>query len=70
MTNNVVDLKAWREKKKKTVPAQAYRDSLNNDKVMQRYNIKQPTIEERTQRIAESIARINGLMKELEDKNK
>lgn len=71
MTNNVVDLKAWREKKKtKTVSKQAYLDSLDNNKVMQKYNIKQPTIEERTQRIADSIARINGLMKELEEKNK
>lgn len=66
--SNVISLTEWKEKKTKN--AQDYRDSLDNNKVMQKYNIKQPTIEERTQRIADSIARINGLMKELEDKSK
>lgn len=65
---NVISLTEWKEKKNKN--AQDYRDSLNNDKVMKKYNIKQPTIEERQQKISESIKRINNLISELEDKTK
>lgn len=69
--NNLVSIKDWQEKKKKIkVNAQEYRDSLDNDKVMKKYNIKPATTEERTQRIADSVARINILLKDLEDKNK
>lgn len=65
---DVISITEWKEKKNKN--AQDYRDSLNNDKVMKKYNIKQPTIEERQQKISESIKRINNLISELEDKTK
>lgn len=67
MTDNVVSLKEYKEKKKKT-DMRVYRDSLDNDKVMERYKINQPTIEERRQRITESIKRINSLLTDLETK--
>ena len=60
---NVVSLADYR-KKKEGVKA-VFKDSLDNDRVMQRYNINQPTIEERQERIKESIQRINKLMAEL-----
>jgi len=62
-TNNVVSLADYR-KKKEGVKA-VFKDSLDNDRVIQRYNINQPTIEERQERIKESILRINKLMAEL-----
>ena len=63
MSDNVVSLADYR-KKKEGVKA-VFKDSLDNDRVMQRYNINQPTIEERQERIKESIQRINKLMAEL-----
>lgn len=50
--------------KKDSVKA-VFKDSLNNDSIMKRYNINQPTLEERQERIKQSIQRINGLLKEL-----
>ena len=63
MSDNVVSLADYR-KKKEGVKA-VFKDSLDNDRVIQRYNINQPTIEERHERIKESIQRINKLMAEL-----
>ena len=64
-TNNVVSLADYK-KKKEGVKA-VFKDSLDNDRVLQRYKINQPTLEERQERIKESIQRINKLMTELQD---
>ena len=71
MTDNVINLSDYRKTKQQKSKLnndvkEVFTDSLDNDKVMERYKIKQPTIEERTQRIKESIERVNNLMKELE----
>lgn len=66
--NNVVSLADFKNKKQVKDDSsfkQAYRDCLDNYKVMQRYNIKEPTLEERQERIKASIARIDKLLKEL-----
>ena len=70
--SNVINMREWKLKKesKQDSVKQVFRDSLDNDAVKQRYKIKEPTIEERTTRISESIKRINKLMKELENTNK
>ena len=58
----VIDLASYRDKRDavKTV----FKDSLDNSKVMERYNIEAPTIEQRIERIRNSIDRINKLMAE------
>lgn len=63
----VVSLADYKAKKSKTSDSvkAVFKDSLNNDEVMKRYNINQPTLEERQERIKQSIQRINGLLKEL-----
>jgi hypothetical protein len=71
MTDNVINLSDYRKAKqqKNTLNKDVKRvftESIDNSKVMERYNIKQPTIEERTQRIKDSIERVNNLMRELE----
>lgn len=71
MTDNVINLSEYRKTKQQKSKLnsdvkEVFTDSLDNDKVMERYKIKQPTIEERTQRIKESIERVNNLMRELE----
>ena len=71
MTDNVINLSEYRKAKqqKNTLNKDVklvFTDSIDNDKVMERYKIKQPTIEERTQRIKDSIERVNNLMRELE----
>jgi hypothetical protein len=66
--NNVVSFEDFRNKKQTKDDSafkQAYRDCLDNYKVMQRYNIKEPTLEERQERIKASIARIDKLLREL-----
>lgn len=64
--SNVVSLADYRATRKLTDSVKAvFKDSLNNDAVMKRYNINQPTLEERQERIKQSIQRINGLLKEL-----
>lgn len=65
MSDNVISLADYK-KKKEGVKA-VFKDSLNNDRVMQRYNINQPTLEERQEKIKQSINRINKLMDELKD---
>lgn len=69
MTDNIVSIREWLAKKKKdnkNENIQVYRDSLDNYKVMENYKIK---TQERTQKIAESIKRINALMTELKKEN-
>ena len=61
--DNVISLADY--KKKKNEVKAVFKDSLDNKQVMQRYNINQPTLEERQERIKESIQRINKLMAEL-----
>ena len=73
--SNVIDMKKWKlEKKTDESVKQFFRDSLDNDNVKRNYKLnetkEQPTIEERTKRIGESIKRINALMGELDDANK
>lgn len=60
---NVISLADY--KKKKEGIKKVFKDSLDNKQVMQRYNIQQPTIEERQERIKQSIQRINKLMAEI-----
>lgn len=59
-TTNIINLADYRAKK--DAVKQAFKDSLDNDAVMQRYNIKTPTIEERVERIRQTVERINKLM--------
>lgn len=73
----VINLDERRKKKADNPVVSVMRDSLNNDAVMKRYGITakppqepQPTIEERTANIQESISRINSLMAQLEGINK
>lgn len=62
----VVSLADYKATRKLTDSVKAvFKDSLDNDAVMKRYNINQPTLEERQERIKQSIQRINGLLKEL-----
>ncbi len=61
--DNVISLADY--KKKKNEVKAVFKDSLDNKQVMQRYNINQPTLEERQERIKESIQRINKLMAEI-----
>jgi hypothetical protein len=65
MSDNVVYLADYK-KKKEGVKA-VFKDSLDNDRVMQRYKINQPTLEERQERIKQSIQRINKLMDDIKD---
>lgn len=71
MSNNVVNLAEYREKKKGKAEdglVQAMRDSLDNKKVMRRYGIKPSqdlSSEERLERIQKSIKRVNELMTQL-----
>jgi len=64
-SSNVVSLNDYRKRKTPDSLKQEFRDSLDNDRVMQRYNIQQPTLEERTERIRQSIARINAMLREV-----
>lgn len=59
-------LERIKKKKEDSEIVKAMKDSLDNKAVMQRYNIQQPTVEERTERIRQSIKRINGLINELQ----
>lgn len=68
ITTNIVDLDEYR--KKKNAIKQQFKDSLDNSKVMKSYNIQPPTIQEREERIRESVTRINNLLKELEETSK
>ena len=63
--DNVISLADY--KRKQGEVKQVFKDSLDNDSVMQRYKINQPTMEERQERIKQSIQRINKLMDDLKD---
>ena len=64
---SITNMQEWRRKKEGT--KQKYKDSLNNEKVMDKYNIERPTLDERMDKISERIKRINQLMRELEENN-
>lgn len=68
----VINLKDWRIKKQneKDKLKQDFLDSLDNDKVKEKYKLKPKTIEERKEKITASIKRINDLMRQLEENNK
>jgi hypothetical protein len=63
--DNVVSFADY--KRKKEGVKKVFKDSLDNKQVMERYQIKQPTLEERQERIRESIQRINKLMAEIKE---
>jgi hypothetical protein len=64
--DNLVSLADYKKKKQTQQEVKkVFKQSLDNDQVMKRYNINQPTIEERTERIKQSIQRINALMGQL-----
>lgn len=62
---NLQEERNKRQKKEEQALVTEMRASLNNDEVMKRYKIAQPTIEEREEKIRASIKRINKLMDEL-----
>lgn len=64
---NVVSMRDYLAKKASNSMKQVFKDSMDNDQVMQRYKIKQPTLEERTERIKQSVDRINKLLKEIKE---
>lgn len=63
----VVSMRDYLAKKASNSMKQVFKDSMDNDQVMQRYKIKQPTLEERTERIKQSVDRINKLLKEIKE---
>lgn len=66
----IIDLKKYRDnrKNKDIELVQDIKNSLDNNIVMQRYNIAPKlTEQERMDKIRESIKRVNRLMAELED---
>lgn len=71
MMAEVIDLRKWKEQKqgKRTAEdglKQAMRNSLDNEQVKRKYNLKaEPTLEQRQERIKESLKRINNLMDQL-----
>lgn len=65
--SNVISFDDYRKRQTPDSFKQEFRNSLSNDQVMQRYNIQQPTLEERAERIRQSIARINAMIKEAGD---
>jgi len=65
----VIDLSKYRQKKQ-DVNKDEFRKSVDNEEVKRRYKIKEPTLDERMNKISERIKRINSLMKELEETNK
>lgn len=68
----LINLDDYRKKPSDSKLVQKFKDSLDNDQVMKRYKINPPemSLEERTDRLAKSISRINKLMKELEETNR
>lgn len=68
----IINLREWKLKKEAQQEniKQRFVDSLDNDKVKEKYKIKTKTIEERKEKITASIKRINELMRQLEENNK
>lgn len=74
---NLEERRKKKEEKRANPVVSVMKDSLDNDAVMRRYGITakppqapQPTIQERTANIQESISRINSLMAQLEEINR
>jgi predicted flavoprotein YhiN len=68
---SVVSLADYKKKKQTEQEVkQVFKQSLDNDQVMKRYNINQPTVEERTEKIKQGIERINKLMEQIKEANK
>ena len=68
---SVVSLADYKKKKQTEQEVkQVFKQSLDNDQVMKRYNINQPTVEERTERIKQGIERINKLMEQIKETNR
>ena len=68
--DNVVSMQDYLDRKTNKARdsvKQVFKDSLDNDQVMRRYKVKQPTIEERQERIRESIQRINKLLQDIKE---
>lgn len=68
---DVINLREWQLKKetKKENTKQAFIDSLDNDKVKQKYKLMEK-VEARNKKLSESIERINKLMKQLDEATK
>lgn len=67
---DVVSLADWKARKKTSDSVKrVFRDSLDNSRVMERYNITEPTVEERMERIKNSVNRINSMLRDLKDTN-
>lgn len=68
---DIINLREWQLKKetKKQNTKQAFIDSLDNDKVKQKYKLTEK-VEARNKKISESIERINKLMKQLDEVTK
>lgn len=69
--DNLVSLADYKKKKQTEQEVkQVFKQSLDNDQVMKRYNINQPTIEERAEKIKQGIERINKLMEQIKETNR
>ena len=69
--DNLVSLADYKKKKQTEQEVkQVFKQSLDNDQVMKRYNINQPTVEERAERIKQGIERINKLMEQIKETNR
>lgn len=68
---DIINLREWQLKKetKKENTKQAFIDSLDNDKVKQKYKLMEK-VEARNKKLSESIERINKLMKQLDEATK
>lgn len=68
---DVINLREWQLKKetKKENTKPAFIDSLDNDKVKQKYKLMEK-VEARNKKLSESIERINKLMKQLDEATK
>ena len=67
---NVVSLADWKARKQTSDSVKrAFKDSLDNSRVMERYKINEPTPEERMERIKNSVNRINSMLRDLKDTN-
>ena len=69
--DNLVSLADYKKKKQTQQEVkQVFKQSLDNDQVMKRYNINQPTVEERAEKIKQGIERINKLMEQIKETNR
>lgn len=69
--SSVVSLSDYKKKKQiQQEVKQVFKQSLDNAQVLKQYKINQPTMEQRAERIKESIERINKLMEQIKEANK